>query len=147
MLNKCCNVTFHRFQNCQNSEYASSFVKKIIIIEVFKNHEFRTALNRWYFSNNPALPTRQVVVSGSAGRRAYLVTRGIADIPVNERFHREKLHDARYSRVSSLVINFFKFVDHRNYNMGMRQIYMRGAATGPASCAPSFSPVLYRVVH
>lgn len=121
--------------------------KKIIIIEFFKNHEFRTALNRWYFSNNPALPTRQVVVSGSAGRRAYLVTRGIADIPVNERFHREKLHDARYSRVSSLVINFFKFVDHRNYNMGMRQIYMRGAATRPASCAPSFSPVLYRVVH
>lgn len=64
---------------------------------------------------------RQVVVPVSAGRRVYPITRCIAGIPVNERFHEEKLHDTRYSRVSSLVINFFKFVDHRNYTWACRK--------------------------
>lgn len=46
-------------------------------------------------------------------------------ISVNERFHKEKFHDVWYPRVSSLVINFFKFVDYRNYTWVCCIIYMR----------------------
>lgn len=72
-------------------------------------------------------------------RKAGSITRSIADIPVNERFHSEKNSLAYHHWL--LTFSSLSIIEI------MWQIYMRGVTSSLVSCAPSFSSAIYRVVH